>query len=445
MDLKKFAIRGIVILAICVALCLFFSGTVRTITTPKVRLAAAKRGKLEERQELSCKPAFPDVDAINFPLSDDMTLTIVRVNTRDGYTVSKGDVLIEAKVANYDSQRKTYQEAYDGAVEQLMTLDNKNRGVRVTRRDEAYADAFFALRDARQLYVSTELDMTSQLAREGLEAVEDGYPENASDALVEMIDDWRDARDKMASAQAEMDALKRYTVPDDVWSYITEKREQEQKRDEAEQNLRALVTLNDRAKAITAPHDGYVAQVNVKEGDTWDGSQELMTITAEGALPALRADISEMNRTVTEGMIAAYNPDSWDAIELKVTGTGIDSEGKKYADIELNESIIRARGSLYAMMQEETPMTLVFRAREATTLLPTGAVRGSGDERYVLVAEKNTEAFSGDTMKLRKMEVKVLGEYGGTTSVQEDLSYYTIAYGEDRAISEGDAVMEYLN
>ena len=30
-------------------------------------------------------------------------------------------------------------------------------------------------------------------------------------------------------------------------------------------------------------------------------------------------------------------------------------------------------------------------------------------------------------------------------SVQEDISYYTIAYGEDRAISDGDAVMEYLN
>ena len=64
MNLKKFAVRGIVILAICVALCMFFSGTVRTITTPKVRLTAAKRGKLEERVELACKPAFPEVDEI---------------------------------------------------------------------------------------------------------------------------------------------------------------------------------------------------------------------------------------------------------------------------------------------------------------------------------------------------------------------------------------------
>lgn len=90
-------------------------------------------------------------------------------------------------------------------------------------------------------------------------------------------------------------------------------------------------------------------------------------------------------------------------------------------------------------------MTLIYRAREATSLLPTSAVRGSGEERYVYVAEQNTAAFGGSTLKLHKMDVKVLGEYGGTTSIQEDISYYTIAYGEDRAISDGDAVMEYLN
>ena len=89
-------------------------------------------------------------------------------------------------------------------------------------------------------------------------------------------------------------------------------------------------------------------------------------------------------------------------------------------------------------------MTLIYRAREATSLLPTSAVRGSGDDRYVYVTEQNTAAFGGDTLKVHRMDVTVAGEYGGTTSIKEDISYYTIAYGEDRAISDGDAVMEYL-
>ena len=56
-------------------------------------------------------------------------------------------------------------------------------------RDEAYADAYFALRDARRAAVSLELSMETQLSREGLERTETGYPEGASDALKEMIAD----------------------------------------------------------------------------------------------------------------------------------------------------------------------------------------------------------------------------------------------------------------
>ena len=58
MNLKKFAIRGLVILTIFVALCMFFSGTIQTITTAKVKLVAGKRGKLEERTELAGKIAL---------------------------------------------------------------------------------------------------------------------------------------------------------------------------------------------------------------------------------------------------------------------------------------------------------------------------------------------------------------------------------------------------
>ncbi len=445
MNLKKFAVRGIIILAICVALCMFFSGTVRTITTPKVRLTSAKRGKLEERVELACKPAFPLVEEVGVAMPDDMTLTITRVNTREGYTVKAGDVVVEGRISNYEQQRKAAQEAYDNASEALMTLENKNRGIRISKRDQAYADAFFALRDARRSAVALELNMEAELGREGLERVDEGYPEGASDALKELIDAWREAAEAQRKAQEAMDAAGRYTVPDDVWSYITEQREQQEKKAEAEAQLRQLVTLNDQVKAITAPHDGYVAQINVKESEVWDGTHALLTITQEGEMPVLRADTSELTRTISEGMTAAMNPDSYDAIETKVVAVGTDSDGRKYADIELNDRLIKARGSLFSMMQEDTPMTLIFRAREATGLIPTSAVRGSGDERYIFVTEQNTAAFGGSTLKIHRMDVTVVGEYGGTTSVKEDVSYYTIAYGEDRAISDGDAVMEYLN
>ena len=445
MNLKRFAIRGIVFLAVFVALCMFFSGTVRTITTPKVRLVTPKRGKFEERIELAFKPAFPNVDKITEPVGDDLSLTIVKVNTREGYTVQAGEVLYEAKVTNYDQLYKQYQEAYDTAAEALLSLENKNRGIRINQRDKAYADAYFALRDARRDAVAKELEMDAQLSREKLSRVDTGYPEGASDELKKLIDDWRAAAETRQAAQSAMEKAARYNVDETVWSYITEQRDQQQKRDEAEQSLRSLVALNDRVKAIAAPHDGYVAELTTKEGDTYDGSQPLYSITAEDQLPTLRADISELTRTVTEGMTVTLNPDSYDAIDTKVISVGTDAEGKKYAEVGLTPELIKARGSVYAMTQEDTTMTLVYRAREASTLLPTSAVAGSGDERYVFVAEQNTSAFGGSTLKVHKMSVKVLGESNGTTSVQEDITYYTIAYGEDRAIKDDDTVMEYVN
>lgn len=445
MNLKKFAVRGIVILAVFVALCMFFSGTVRTITTPKVRLTSARRGKLEERVELSCKVAFPNVEKVGVPLPDDTSLVITHVNSREGYTVEAGEVVIETKISGYETQYKNLQEAYDSASEQLMSLENKNRGIRINKRDQAYADAFFALRDARRAAVSAQLDVDTQLSEEGLAATQSGYPEGASDELKQKIDAARDAAKALNAAQQAMDDAARYTVDETVWSYITEQREQQQKRDEAEEGLRRLIALNDQAKAVVAPHDGYVAEILVKEGDTYDGSQALFTITAEDGMPTLRGDITEVTRTVTEGMTVTMNPDSYDAIDTKVVKVGTDTEGKKYADIELTNELIRARGSVFAMTQEETPMTLIFRAREATSLLPTSAVRGGGDDRYVYIAEQNQSAFGGNTLKIHKQGVKVVGEYGGTTSIQDDITYYSIAYGEDRAINDGDAVMEYLN
>lgn len=444
MNLKKFAVRGIIVLAVFVALCMFFSGTIRTITTPKVQLTAAKRGKLEERIQLSCKLVFPDVEKVGISLPEDASLTIVAVNTREGYTVEEGEVVVRARLTNYEQQRKQYQDAYDQAAEQLLTLENKNRGVRVTRRDQAYADAYFGLREARREEVTRALEMDALLSKEGKARVESGYPDGASVDLCRAIDAWRKAAEAKSAAQQAMDEAARYTVDEAVWTYITDKHDNEQKLADAEASLGELIALNDRVQNFTAPHSGYIAEVNVKEGDTFDGSQPLFTLTPEGELPRLRADISELERSVTEGMTATLNPDSYDAIDTRVVAIGTDAEGRKYADFELNEQLIRARGSVFAMRQEETPLSLIYRARDASTLLPTAAVRGSGEDRYVFTVEQNTAAFGGNTLRLHKMEVKVIGEYGGTSAVQEDLSYYTIAYGEDRAIDDGDVVMEYI-
>ena len=62
--MKKIAVRAMIVLAIVVALCMFFSGTIRTITTPKVRFTSARQGKFEMVTELTGSVHFKDAEEL---------------------------------------------------------------------------------------------------------------------------------------------------------------------------------------------------------------------------------------------------------------------------------------------------------------------------------------------------------------------------------------------
>ena len=445
MNLKKFAVRGLIVLAVAVALCMFFSGTIKTITTAKVKLTQGKSGRLEEKVELNGVLTFPEVERVRFALAEGQSLTITKVNARAGYTVKAGDVIVEARVADYANTMKQYQTDYDGALDQLLLLESKNANIRLRSSDERYTECYFALRDAKKATVAAKVEMDAMLKREHLTLPESGLPEGASEALIAVIEAWRAAEQTEVDAQSEMNAVERYMPDEATWSYISEKRELEAKMADAESKMLALGELSGSVQAICAPCDGYVAEIMVKEGDAYDGTTDLFTVTAEGAPPVLRADISQVDRSVSEGMAVTISSDSYGTVETQVVATGLDAEGKRYADVELTRDVISARGSVYAMTVEETPMSLVFRAKQATTLIASSAVHGTGDARYVYTVDTSYSSFGNSKMTVHKMTVTVLAEAGGLASVQEDLGYYSIAYMEDRPINDGDTVMLYID
>ena len=100
-------------------------------------------------------------------------------------------------------------------------------------------------------------------------------------------------------------------------------------------------------------------------------------------------------------------------------------------------------GQLFHRKKGGREMTLVYKAKEATCLVPVSAVHGSGDDRYVYTVETRSGSFGSSEMTVRKMSVQVEAEVEGVASLSEDISWYTLAYMEDRAISDGDRVMEY--
>ncbi len=442
MNLKKFALRGLVILAVFVALCMFFSGTIKTITTAKIKTTRGRSGRLEEKIQLSGKLVFPNVQKVDYALESGVSLQITKVNFRAGYTVNEGDTVIQARVTDYDATMKTYQEEYTSAAETLQQLESKNADIRLRRTDTMYADAYFALRDARRETVSEKIAMNTLLTTEGLTLPETGTPEGASEALIQAIEAYRAAAQTEADAEAAMQNVERYTPEESVWSYITEKHDAEEKMAAAEKKMEALSVLNADVQNITAPNSGYIAQVSVKEGDTYDGTGELFTLTQSDSMPVLRADLTDVKKTITQGTSVTVSGGNYD-VETTVASVGIDQEGKKYADVAVNEDILNAVGSVYSLTLEETPMTIINRAKQNTTLITTAAIHGTGTNRYVYTVETSYSSFGNSTMKVHKQTVNVLAEANGTASVEEDLTYYDIAYMEDRAINDGDTVMLY--
>ena len=58
MTKKGKALKGLLILAVIVALCMYFSQTIQTITTPKVKLVQATTGRIEQKINVSAARIF---------------------------------------------------------------------------------------------------------------------------------------------------------------------------------------------------------------------------------------------------------------------------------------------------------------------------------------------------------------------------------------------------
>jgi len=158
--------------------------------------------------------------------------------------------------------------------------------------------------------------------------------------------------------------------------------------------------------------------------------------------PYLRIDISDVKETVSEGTTVSIETSLYGYMQAAVNSVGINADGTKYAIVNLDSEVIRGFGGLSSMLGTDISVTITARAKDTTCLVPASAVRGSTGDRYVFVAEKQSSTFGGTQIKARKQTVTVLNESAETVSVSEELYYSQLIYGEDRAISDGDIVME---
>lgn len=447
MKLKQFAIKGLAILAVVLALCAFFSGTVRTITTPKVRLTTPKMAKLEEKITITGKIYFPETEEIRPTLPDDTTLTILKVNTRAGYTVDKGDVLIEAEVTGYQDKLDALTKEYEDSESSLAALERKNSDKRVRQADTKYVEAYNAYQTSRSDTLLKEVAMDTLLDREGLELDEEGNaPKGASKELQAAIEEYNAAVEAQAEAEKTWERNKRYSIDEEVYSYLTEKADLEKKMASAQEGIRTLSATNAMAAQLIATHGGYTASVDVNVGDVWDGKKAMMTLSAAKSDPVFRADVTDLEKTVSKKSDVTI-PGRYGDVESRVSDVITDTDGRKYAYVDVNKDVLNYVGSVYSLMQSETgkEMTLVYKAKEATCIVPVSAVHGSGEDRYVFTVDQTSNAFGSTELVVHKRNVQVEAEVNGMASLSEDISWYTLAYMEDRAIDDGATVMEYTD
>ena len=90
MKLKRFALRGLIILAVVVALCMFFARTVQTITTPKVRLLSPTKGRLEQEIKLTAQVYFPETEEVLLEEAKKSAVTVAKVYVKPGHYVQEG-------------------------------------------------------------------------------------------------------------------------------------------------------------------------------------------------------------------------------------------------------------------------------------------------------------------------------------------------------------------
>lgn len=446
MNMKRFAIRGLIVLAVVVALCMFFSGTIRTITTPKVKLYSPKQGKLEQTVELTAKTVFPESKPVTLPGAKDLTLNIASVKVGAGYEVEEGDLLFTASIADYDKNVQTLRDSYDQTNRELMELEQKNKGVRLRQIELDWREAYCTLSSCQDKELESRIEMETLLRVEGLSLNEDGtLPEGASEELTAAFEKNAGDREALSQAEEAMALAERYNIDENVRSYITGKLSLEEKLADCEQQLLNLSVMQVQVQRVTAPADGFITEINVKAGETFDANTAAYSFCPAEEMPVLRVDTEDSTLTISKGTEVTFEGAKGSELESEVIATGVTPEGRKYADVELTKKLLKGVGGSSAIADTETTIKIFYKAKQSTTLLPSSAVRGSGEDRYVYVAREQQSAFGTKSLVIAKLEVTVLAEVEGVCSISDEISWEQVAYMEDRAISEGTTVMEYVN
>lgn len=412
MKLKKFALRGLIALAVVVAVCMFFSRTVQTITTPKVQVITAENGRFEEKLSYTAQVHFANTDMIT--CENPHGMQVAKTHVRPGDQVQAGDAIFTLELPGYATHKAVLQAEHNDLSIQLMELDATNYSLPREAPGSSLYDAMAA--------ASVALNEAIYAAR--LEAARKG------EAMP--LEDTEEVRAARAAYDQACEAYHAYTAanPDAeaVLAYVSARQSLLADMEVLMAQMLTLDVAASQDNRITAPRAGYITSV--------DAANLTYTLTAEGCQPVLRC--LAPGRTIAEGTRADISSELLGTERSKVTGmTG------SFLHIAIPEDFEKA---LPELMETGVQVSITNRAKQATTLLPPSALRSDGENDYVYQIEYVYGGIlSTKSMKVVKVPVTVIQRSSQAASIAEDLEDEEIAIREDRLLTDGQTVMQYVN
>ncbi len=411
-SLRKMAGKGLVILLSVLLICIFFSGTLKTLTTPKVRIASLSNGKLKDTVTLTGTFHVLETEEIGLEeYPENVTMTVKEVYAFPGQQVQTGDALFAVEVADYDARMEEMQAEYLQKGQELLTLEQNP--VQLLCSDEQWIQAWHDLQAAEkallQKQVAGVVDETTQKQAE-------------------------DARKAFMTAD-------RIGIDADAYAWYTTKRRLEGERETLLENMKDLKALQDRG-IITAPHAGYILSVAVQAGSPYDGKKASVTMSANGVSFCLRAYTAKSSRAINTGMTVLI-PTPNKTLRTKVASVGYDTYGQAYADIELKEDMMNTLGGATALLNTPVTVQVQYTAETTSLQLPVSALRSNGLEEYVYIVLESENLFGATVLKLEKQTVTVEDRSDTMVSVTGIARDAQVAYMEDKPLQDGMEVMPY--
>ena len=470
--------KGLLILTCLVLAGLFFARTVQTAATAKVQIITATRGKLDDTINVPGEIRFSNSEPFTIKGAGTLILVVDKVMARAGYLIKPGDVLFTGSVPDFEDKLKELRLAYEkkvrerteavaGSLRILQTSEQNDYYNAMVKATDEYWDKLFKAK-AAAIAAGHELsDDPNEWNLPPAGTAEDTQAVQAGPQTQEEFGGGDDEpEDKMKAAMLEaLDAMRKkdeasvlfksfYTgnrrpapkVSGDVFDYIKKIDGMNEEIHGYLDEMLELEKLKLRLQTIRADREGWLTEFDLKAGDRYDGSKPAYALSVPGEMPVLRCDITDISKreSISKGMKARVQ-----GAEREMTISGVEeaADGKTYAIIELDENNISALGGLSRLMSEKPSVSILYKSPKTATLLPLTALRDGGDDRYyVYVIDQDRDGILGNsTYTVKKREVTVIETSARLAAVGDDLSELKIADREDRTLSEGQAVMEYVD